>query len=98
MKLILDFLVGVSYNVSTLNERTNIMINPIPKLGIFASLDSQQVAAMISTAPPGQQAIMWRLYYGTVNMCHDLVSDAMEDIDGIRDTDRPVIINCRPDW
>jgi hypothetical protein len=82
------------------------MINPIPKLGIFNSLDSQQVAAMISTAPPGQQAIMWRLYYGTVNMCHDLVSDAImtmgatptEDIDGIKDTDRPVIINRRPDW
>ena len=86
------------------------MINPIPKQGMYATLNANEVAEMIAAmSNPIDRNVAYAIYFGTVNHCSTIIDETLaayrqsdvtptEDQDGISDVDRPVITNRRPDW
>lgn len=92
-----------------------MITNPIPKNGLFATLNANQVAGIIAGLPEEYRHAAYSIYFGTINMCQELIESQVEvlnhkdakeypavtpteDEDGIKDIDRPVVTNRRPDW
>ena len=44
------------------------MVNPIPKQGMFATLDANQVAGIIAGLPEEYRSATYSNYFGTINM------------------------------
>ena len=54
------------------------MINPIPKQGMFATLNANQVAGIIAGLPEEHRSAAYQIYYGTINMCQELIAATIE--------------------
>ena len=54
------------------------MINPIPKNGMFATLNAHEVAGIIDELPEEYRASAYRVYFGTVNMLSECVDATIE--------------------
>jgi hypothetical protein len=83
------------------------MSNPIPNSGWYATLTGKEVMNLIERMPAEHRSTAIYIYYGTLNLCHELVNEAYpmgegvtptEDEDGITDTNRSKVVNRRPDW
>lgn len=54
------------------------MINPIPKNGMFATLNANEVAGIIAGLPEEYRSSAYKVYFGTVNMLSELVDKTIE--------------------
>ena len=53
----------------------NIVNNPIPRSGLFATKSLADIQAMIETMPAKQKADAYLIMQLTLNSCHQLVED-----------------------
>ena len=53
----------------------NIVNNPIPRSGLFATKTLAEIQAMIETMPARQKADAYLVMQLTLNACHKLVED-----------------------
>lgn len=53
----------------------NIVNNPIPRSGLFATKTLAEIQAMVETMPARQKADMYLVMQLTLNSCHQIVED-----------------------
>ena len=53
----------------------NIVNNPIPRSGLFATKTLAEIQAMVETMPARQKADMYLVMQLTLNACNQLVED-----------------------
>ena len=53
------------------------MINPLPKNGLYATVDANQVAGMIESLPEHYRITAYQIYFGTVNHCSAIVDGTL---------------------
>ena len=53
----------------------NIVNNPIPRSGLFATKTLAEIQAMIETMPAKQKADAYLVMQFTLNSCHQIVED-----------------------
>jgi hypothetical protein len=53
----------------------NIVNNPIPRSGLFATKSLADIQAMIETMPAKQKADAYLIMQLTLNSCHQIVED-----------------------
>jgi hypothetical protein len=53
----------------------DVVQNPIPRSGLFASPTLEQIADQIEGFPPEQKAQMYLVFQLTLNACNQLVED-----------------------
>ena len=53
----------------------NIVNNPIPRSGLFATKTLAEIQAMVETMPARQKADAYLVMQLTLNACHKLVED-----------------------
>jgi len=53
----------------------NVVENPIPRSGLFATPTLDQIANQIEGFPPEQKAQLYLVMQLTLNACHQLVED-----------------------
>jgi hypothetical protein len=53
----------------------NVVENPIPRSGLFATPTLDQIANQIDGFPPEQKAQLYLVMQLTLNACHQLVED-----------------------
>ena len=53
----------------------NVVENPIPRSGLFATPTLDQIANQIEGFPPEQKAQLYLIMQLTLNACHQLVED-----------------------
>jgi hypothetical protein len=53
----------------------NIVNNPIPRSGLFATKSLAEIQAMIETMPAKQKADAYLIMQLTLNSCHQIVED-----------------------
>ena len=53
----------------------NIVENPIPRSGLFATPTLEQISNQIEGFPPEQKAQMYLVFQLTLNACNKLVED-----------------------
>jgi hypothetical protein len=53
----------------------NVVENPIPRSGLFATPTLEQIANQIEGFPPEQKAQLYLVMQLTLNACHQLVED-----------------------
>lgn len=70
-------------------------------------MTGKEVATLIESMPEESRSAAICIYYGTLNMCHELINETYpmvkgitptEEQDGIPDTNRSKVVNRRPDW
>jgi hypothetical protein len=54
---------------------SNIVDNPIPKSGLFASPTLEQIAEQIETMPAKEKATLYLVFQLTLNACNKLVEE-----------------------
>ena len=54
------------------------MINPLPKNGLFATLNANEVAGIIAGLPEEYRASAYRIYFGTMNHCSTVIDDTLK--------------------
>jgi hypothetical protein len=55
----------------------NVIENPIPRSGFFATPTLEQISEQIENFPAEQKAQMYLVMQMTINACHKLVEDEM---------------------
>ncbi len=68
--------------------------NPLPKNGLFATLNANQVAGIIAGLPQEHQHAAYSIYFGTINMCQELISATIEASEHKDAAEYPVVT----DW
>jgi len=53
----------------------NVVENPIPRSGLFATPTLEQISNQIEGFPPEQKAQLYLVMQLTLNACHQLVED-----------------------
>lgn len=53
----------------------NIVNNPIPRSGLFATRTLEEIQAEISTMPSKEQALASMIFMFTLNACNKIVED-----------------------
>lgn len=53
----------------------NVVENPIPRSGLFATPTLEQIQSQIEGFPPEQKAQLYLVMQLTLNACHQLVED-----------------------
>ena len=59
------------------------MINPIPRSGFFATRPLEDIQADIDGLPPKEKALVYAYVMATLNACHALVKEEIEDSKGV---------------
>ena len=73
-----------------------MITNPIPKNGLFATLNANEVAGIIAGLPEEYRTAAYTIYFGTVNMCSAHV-DATIEAYSHRDCDQyPAVDSADP--
>tara|TARA_A100000164_G_scaffold284544_1_gene257408 strand:+ start:76 stop:285 length:210 start_codon:yes stop_codon:yes gene_type:complete len=67
------------------------MINPIPKQGLYATLDANQVAGIIAGLPEEHRSAAYSIYFGTINMCQELIAAQIETLNHRDAKEYPVV-------
>lgn len=67
------------------------MFNPIPKNGMFATLNANEVAGIIAGLPEEYRSAAYRVYFGTVNMLSEIVDRHIENIEHRDAKEYPVV-------
>ena len=67
------------------------MINPIPKQGMYATLDANQVAAMIAGLPEHYRSTAYQIYFGTINLCQELIAAQIDSLNHRDAKEYPVV-------
>ena len=67
------------------------MFNPIPKNGMFATLNANQVAGIIAGLPEEHRSAAYRVYFGTINMLSEIVDRHIENIEHRDVKEYPVV-------
>jgi hypothetical protein len=58
------------------------MKNPIPHSNLFTTCSLEDVQADIESLPPAQKAVVYSFMMATLNACHALVEQEIEDSKG----------------
>lgn len=69
----------------------NAMINPIPKNGLFTTLNANQVAGIIAGLPEHYRFTAYQIYFGTINMCQELIAAQIETLNHRDAKEYPVV-------
>ena len=67
------------------------MINPIPKQGLYATLDANQVAGIIAGLPEYYRITAYQIYFVTINMCQELIASQIETLNHRDAKEYPVV-------
>ena len=54
--------------------------NPLPKNGLFATLNANDVAGIIAGLPEEHRHAAYSIYFGTVNMCQEIIASQIETL------------------
>ena len=55
-----------------------MITNPLPKNGLFATLNANEVAGYIESLPEYYRITAWEIYYCTVNLCSEAIDATIE--------------------
>ena len=55
-----------------------MITNPLPKNGLFATLNANEIAGIIAGMPEEQRHNAYMIYFGTVNMCSEAIDSTIE--------------------
>lgn len=66
-------------DVEARNKKRKVinMLNPIPKNGLFATLNANEVAGIIAGLPYEYQSAAYQIYFGTVNQCSTIIDETI---------------------
>ena len=57
-----------------------MITNPLPKNGLFATLNANEVAGIIAGLPEEHRSAAYSIYFGTINMCQELIAAQIETL------------------
>ena len=71
------------------------MINPIPKNGMFATLNANEVAGIIAGLPEEHRSAAYQVYFGTINMLSEIVDRHIENVEHRDAKEYPIVTDAQ---